>query len=355
MVIISVFQVVLAIGLAWAMGFVVVELPLAGWNNGWGPETRCSSGDIFGKVIALDYRLYIKMAMFMFLPMVVITILYFYLWLIVRKHARQIRDQSQNSTTQIFQRQEIQAAKKFALYSFVFVVCLFPIEVMGSVELVVNLRAKPWFNVWTVTKRVAVNLSYWISIFNPLLYVLTNRKLQVSLVKYFPFLRVILRNREANENGSQQNGTGTGIVTHTVTINTVQPQGTIIRSDNIGHGSQNVGYSSECQGQTLAQIKLNGTEVNSKRDQVDHFENGFIENPNATIDATLAFSQRLQMKPPVELPREHRSSVSDTDVDICDFEASDPKQFKTMQIAMMDYDADSDIPIHADGPKIRIH
>ena len=185
-------KVVYALALVWVLSLLTVQLPLLGWNNGWSSTTRCTKRDLYSKVIPDDFNLYVRYVAMQMIPMFVIMVVYLYLFFVIRKHSRQIRSQEQgvaesdNDGKQ--EKQEFQAARTFALYSVVFICCLFPLTIISITD--------RFTDVWSRYKRVqdvCVVLTYWVCVLNPLLYLYTNRSLQISFLKCFPFLKPCMR------------------------------------------------------------------------------------------------------------------------------------------------------------------
>ena len=166
----------LTIALSWLAAILVGLVPLFGWNLGWTEDNICS----FTKVIDLRYMVYFNFAGCVLLPLVLTLLIYIYIYHVVRQHKRAIAALQipaevtpPKARKQPSLKNEIKAAKWFAIVIFLFAICWLPIHIINTITVLTGSTCLPCLT-------AAILLSHFNSAINPVLYALGNTKFQLA-------------------------------------------------------------------------------------------------------------------------------------------------------------------------------
>ncbi|XP_045186861.2 adenosine receptor A1-like [Mercenaria mercenaria] len=157
----------------WCIGMIIGFIPVFGWNleelhnENW----TCN----FVTVIDMEYTVYFHFFGCIVIPLIIITTIYFYIFLIVRKQMTQIAalsissPQQGSSNTISKLRKEIKAAKSLAIVILLFAISWIPIHVLNTITLTCSDCSYP-----VELLLVTIVLSHANSAVNPLLYAYGN-------------------------------------------------------------------------------------------------------------------------------------------------------------------------------------
>ena len=166
----------LAIVLSWWIAIIIGFTPVFGWNLKSTNE-ECA----FTEVIDMKYMVYFNFLGFVFLPLILMCIIYCYIFHVVKMQHRQIVSlQVPSSAANIVSRQilqrETKAVKWFAIIMLFFAFCWLPLHIMNTITLI---SGKTCFTCLVF----AILLSHGNSAGNPVLYAYGNTKYRLALLK----------------------------------------------------------------------------------------------------------------------------------------------------------------------------
>ncbi len=196
-------------------GICVGILPGLAWNMTATYNNVCA----FTAVISMEYMVYFNFFGCVLLPLTIIFIVYIYIYHVVRKQIKQIHaiqniavvtimtSQDNSSQTSAAQKkhnfkQQIKAAKWFAVVIGLFTLCWLPIHIMNCVTLLVGKTCFPCL-------LAAILLSHTNSAINPILYAFSNSKFKMAFRKmlHLPVVQV-------HDGASFSDNTNTAALSH---------------------------------------------------------------------------------------------------------------------------------------------
>ncbi len=172
------------VGATWITAILVGLVPVFGWNLGASPAGAACA---FVEVIDMKYMVYFNFFVCVLLPLVIMLYVYIYIYQVVRKQMKQIAslrittvsdDDGKIKKHRLNVKQEIKAAKWFAVVILLFAICWLPLHIMNTVSLLAGKINFP-------ALIAAILLSHLNSAVNPLLYALGNQKFQKAWKKIF--------------------------------------------------------------------------------------------------------------------------------------------------------------------------
>ncbi|KAM8975993.1 adenosine receptor A3-like [Pelodytes ibericus] len=193
-------RIYLSIWFIWIVSFLVGLVPLFGWNNRskLDEKERQYLSCRFTSAMSMDYMVYFNIFVWVFLPLVIMLVLYIEIFYLIRNQLKQ--SASQASRNGLFYGKEYKTAKSLALVLLLFALSWLPLSFMNCLFYfnpeIVNS------SVFKSTLFLAILLSHANSVMNPIIYAFRIKKFKdayIKIIKTYILHRALLTDSGSGE------------------------------------------------------------------------------------------------------------------------------------------------------------
>ena len=165
-------KVIMATTIVWIMGALIGFIPLFGWNKGPTRDNVC----IFMLIIDFSYMVYFNFFLCVFIPLMVIFIIYGYIFNFLRHRypAVQVTSPGGGGTVITQKSAEVKNSRRVFLVAAAFAFCWLPLHIVNCIQLWTGFHSHQLTD-------IGIILSHANSALNPFLYAYGSRKIRDSL------------------------------------------------------------------------------------------------------------------------------------------------------------------------------